>query len=239
MRRQTPRGIIGRHFITDRRERSIIVGPMLGRWLAPTPVAEFLAAYLHKQPHARPGSALLTAETFGWSIVDRLLAASPPDALVIARGKTEDAPVPRSLPELRALMGRGLGVVIRKSERHDPVLAQLALAFAGDLPGEVHLQVFVTPAETHGFGWHYDFEDVFIVQTEGVKDYFFRANTVDLLTPREVQPNFELYQQERSPMGTARLLRGDWLYLPARWWHAAKAVEDSLSISVGVTIKKG
>jgi ribosomal protein L16 Arg81 hydroxylase len=42
-----------------------------------------------------------------------------------------------------------------------------------NIPGEVHVQLFVAPAGTHSFGWHYDDEDVYIVQTEGSKDYFF------------------------------------------------------------------
>ena len=46
------------------------------------------------------------------------------------------------------------------------------------MPGTAHVQLFVTPAETHGFSWHYDAEEVFIVQTAGVKDYLLRENTV-------------------------------------------------------------
>ena len=42
-------------------------------------------------------------------------------------------------------------------------------------PGTPQVQVFATPAGTHGFGWHYDLEDVFIAQTAGMKDYYFRA----------------------------------------------------------------
>jgi ribosomal protein L16 Arg81 hydroxylase len=30
------------------------------------------------------------------------------------------------------------------------------------------------------------------------------------------------------------LIGGDWLYIPARWWHGAKCIEDSLSISLGL-----
>jgi len=33
---------------------------------------------------------------------------------------------------------------------------------------------------------------------------------------------------------SARLIAGDWLYLPPRWWHLVKCIEQSLSISVGV-----
>jgi ribosomal protein L16 Arg81 hydroxylase len=82
-------------------------------------------------------------------------------------------------------MARGIGVVIRRAERNHPDLAALAAAFVRNLPGEVHLQLFVTPAGTNNFGWHYDVEDVFIVQTAGAKDCYFRENTVDRDRPRD------------------------------------------------------
>jgi 50S ribosomal protein L16 3-hydroxylase len=124
--------------------------------------------------------------------------------------------------------------VIRRAERNDPALADLAAAFAADLPGTINVQLFVTRAGTNGFGWHYDFEEVFIVQTAGVKDYYFRENTVDRDTPLGTQPNFEKFRDERGPLRTARLCAGDWLYIPSRWWHMARCQEDSLSISIGV-----
>src|SRR5438045_1164509 len=46
--------------------------------------------------------------------------------------------------------------------------------------------------------------------------------------------DFTSVRAERSPMFSARLAAGDWLYLPPRWWHLVKCVEESLSISVGV-----
>lgn len=49
-----------------------------------------------------------------------------------------------------------------------------------------------------------------------------------------MRPDFMLVRRETSPIATARLLPGDWLYVPARWWHVATYLEDSLSSSVGV-----
>jgi ribosomal protein L16 Arg81 hydroxylase len=37
---------------------------------------------------------------------------------------------------------------------------------------------------------------------------------------------------------TARLFAGDWLYIPSRWWHMAKCIEDSLSISLGLSVAR-
>ena len=89
------------------------------------------------------------------------------DILMVARGKLLDLPVPRSPAALRAA---GVGLVIRRAGHHDPALAKFALSLSNLIPGEVHVQLFITPAGTHGLRWHYDKEDVFIPQTSGTKD---------------------------------------------------------------------
>jgi len=208
---------------------------MLGEWLATTSVATFVQTHLHRHACAGAGTAGRALPLFDWDVLDRMLATEPRcDVLVVSGGRTLDVPVPRRLARVKALMRQGAGLVIRRAERNDAGLAALAEAFAEELPGKVTIQLFVTPAGTHGFGWHYDFEDVFIAQTAGAKEYYFRPNTVDPDAPLGSQPDFEQFRRETSPMATARLIAGDWLYIPARWWHVALCEEDSLSISVGV-----
>lgn len=208
---------------------------MLKQWLTPLPVPAFVTEFLRKQPLAMPGTAKAAVPLFDWNVLDGILGRCPPaDVLVVARGEVLNIPPPRSLAETRALMARGIGLVIKRGERHDPGLAGFVESLVQDLPGRVHVQLFVTPAGTHGFGWHYDHEDVFIAQTAGVKDYYFRDNTVDRDTPVDVQPDFTQFTRERSLLATARLIPGDFLYLPSRWWHMAKCLDDSLSISAGM-----
>jgi ribosomal protein L16 Arg81 hydroxylase len=132
-------------------------------------------------------------------------------------------------------MTRGVGIVIRRAERHSEGLGRIAQELGSCLQRNVHVQVFVTPAATHGFSWHYDAEHVLIVQTAGAKDYYFRPNTVDSRLPNGVLPDFSRIRAEVSPLQTARLLPGDSLYIPTRWWHMAHALEDSLSISCGAS----
>jgi 50S ribosomal protein L16 3-hydroxylase len=206
---------------------------MLAEWLAPMPIAEFEASVLHASAFARAGAARAAVPLLGWDTLDRVLAARPaPDALVVARGEVLEVPVPGSTAELRPLLNRGLGINVRHAERYDARLRALADEFERSLDGRVQVQLFATPAATHSFGWHYDAEDVFIAQTLGAKDYYFRKNTVDTLAQR--QPDFSRVRAETSALQTARLLAGDWLYIPRRWWHIAKCLEESLSISVGV-----
>jgi 50S ribosomal protein L16 3-hydroxylase len=207
---------------------------MLRDWLGDLSLDAFRATHLGCQAWARPGVALGQTPLFDWSALGRILEHGDLDLIAVARGQFLDVPPPRSLDAARAMLATGAGFVIRRAERHDEALARFAESVTRDLPGHAHIQLFVTPGSTHGFAWHYDAEEVFITQTAGVKDYYFRANTVTTEAPRAVCHDFSRFRDETSPLQTARLLAGDVLYLPARWWHMAKCVEDSLSISLGI-----
>ena len=211
---------------------------MLRHWLAPQEVQDFVGCQLGVSPFARPGAALSMLPSFAWDALDQLLGAQPgPDVLVARRGRLVGVPTPRNEADARRLMARELGIVIRKAEHHHPGLADLAREFAADLPGQVHVQVYATPAGTCTFGWHYDVEDVFIVQVSGSKDYHMRANTV-ARHATDANPDFSIVRAETSQLMSARLIPGDWLYIPARWWHLVHSVEDALSISIGVLPKR-
>lgn len=207
---------------------------MLQQWLGDTSMASFVGLHLGRSPCARPGSAAGAATCLRWDTLDALLGVPQLDVLVVRSGREQPAPRPRDLHELRGLLDGGIGLVIRRAERHDPALAALGRRMVQDLPGRVHVQLFATAARTSGFGWHYDAEEVFIVQAMGEKDFFFRRNTIDPRPRPGAQPDFGRIREERTPTLTCRLLPGDWLYLPHGWWHVARARTDSLSISLGV-----
>jgi 50S ribosomal protein L16 3-hydroxylase len=206
----------------------------LAKWLHPLDVRRFLSLHLGRKPFARPATAAPVIESCSWNALDRLLRAEPSDVLVIGQGELRELPSPRSLSALRALFHHGVGLAIRAPERVSTHIEELARQFALDVPGDQRLIVFATPARTHGFGWHYDAEDVFVVQTEGDKEYFLRRNTVTDPPLRGFQSDFKHYREETSPLVACRLLPGDWLYIPKGYWHMALAHEDSLSLSIGV-----
>jgi hypothetical protein len=208
---------------------------VLPEWLAPDDVSWFESHHFGKGPYARPAAALEALPILTWQTLGDVLGSDAAvDVLTVAGGQTVQVPRPRSLADARRLMEVGVSVVVRAAERGDTGLARLSERFERVLPGEVHVQLYATPAGTNSYGWHYDFEDVFIAQTAGVKDYYFRANTVALDAVLGDTLDFTSFTRERSPLMSARLIAGDWLYLPPRWWHLVKCIEQSLSISVGV-----
>ncbi|HVV53406.1 MAG TPA: cupin domain-containing protein [Polyangia bacterium] len=208
---------------------------MLTEWLAPDDLGWFMRSHFQAAPLARAGSARAAVPALDWPALDRLLGSDRPlDLMTVRAGRLQEAPRPRSLEDARALMRAGVSVVVRSAERHDPGLRAVAAGFERALPGEVHVQVYATPAGTNSYGWHYDFEDVFIAQTAGVKDYYFRANTVARDAVLGDGLDFTGIRRETSPIYQSRLIAGDWLYIPSTWWHLVKCAEDALSISVGV-----
>lgn len=204
---------------------------MLRDWIAPLTLADFRATHFGKRAWAQPGSTKGSLATLDWDALGRVLSVGA-DTIVCAKGQHLPYPVPRDLDELRAYFRIGVGLGMRFCERADAGLRAVADSFA-ELPGTPQVQVFATPAQTHGFGWHYDLEDVFIAQTAGVKDYYFRPNTVEADTPFPPK-DFSSFAAETSPLMTATLVAGDFLYIPSRWWHMAICKETALSISVGL-----
>lgn len=189
-----------------------------------------LAAFRGRRPHAEPFAARAAVDLLDWEALHRVLADGP-DLLVADRGTEVDLPRPRSHDEARRCLDRGASLVIRRAERHDPALLALASEFGEQFAASVHIQVFVTPAGQRSFGWHYDDEHVFVLQTVGSKQYWFRENTVVKDTARA---DFAVFAHEVSPLMTATLDAGDLLYLPRGHWHVAQARSESMHLSVGV-----
>jgi 50S ribosomal protein L16 3-hydroxylase len=204
-------------------------------WLGPEELDGFRTNHFGRTPFARAGGAAADTSLFTWETVDRVLKNRESiDLMTVNAGRLVDVPRPLSLADVRRLMASGISVVIRAGEEHDLGLRALATAFEHELPGEVHVHLYVTPGGTNSYGWHYDFEDVFVVQTAGTKDYYFRANTVARDAVLGDRLDFSCVSRETSQIFSSRLVAGDWLYIPATWWHLVKCAEDALSISVGV-----
>jgi ribosomal protein L16 Arg81 hydroxylase len=207
----------------------------LEQWLGDASRAHFLREVYLTHPHAVAQGAVPLVTRLTWDTLHRVLPeCDPRDLLVVRDGRLWRGADPRSRAEAEALLADGYSLVVRHAERHDAGLAELAEGFAADLGARVAIQLYATPRGRHSFGWHYDAEEVFILQTLGTKRYFVRENTVRPRPLLEAMPRDMEYEKEVSPLLVCPLVPGDWLYIPSGFWHVARATEDSLSISIGV-----
>jgi ribosomal protein L16 Arg81 hydroxylase len=202
--------------------------------LGTLPLARFVAEYYQKLPFSAAGPAQPLCALGTWDAVVRLLAADQADVLVCRRNEQHAGQPPTTAAEAERMVGEGYTLLVRHAERHDARLADVAAAFARDFAAPVNIHVYCTPGGQYGFGWHYDAEEVFIVQTTGRKEYSLRKNTVNPWPIEETLPADMRYEREIMPLSRCALAAGDWLYIPSGYWHMGQSRETAISLAIGV-----
>jgi ribosomal protein L16 Arg81 hydroxylase len=201
------------------------------------PFERFLTEYYHRLPLALPQTVPDAAALGSWATVDAALAEAGADFMMAKDGQCRRDGLPRTIAGLQAMSHDGWTAVQRHAERHDSKLAELAQAFGAAFLAPIDMHLFITPAGRPGFSWHYDAEEVFIVQTGGAKEYFLRKNSVNPWPVEETLPADMHYEREIMPLHRVLLKAGDLLYIPCGYWHRAQAPgegESAASLAIGV-----
>ena len=207
---------------------------VLAKLLGSVSQAAFMQEHFLRLPFALVAGCSHLAACGDWPVVEHVLSSPEADVIVGSAEQQFEGKTPTSLEEARHLLSQGLTVGIRHAEKHDVSLAELARAFATDFLAPIDIHLYCTPAGKPGFGWHYDAEDVFVLQTRGKKEWWLRKNTVNPWPLVETLPRDMKYEREIMPAMRCLLAAGDWLYIPAGYWHRTECQEESISLSVGI-----
>jgi ribosomal protein L16 Arg81 hydroxylase len=205
--------------------------------LGDMPKSRFVEQYFHRLPISMPHRAQPYCELGTWDVLGEILQDSRADVLVARDGVQYAGPLPTSRTAAESLSREGYTVLVRHAERHHAGIGKLAESLHEDFSAPVDVQLYATPAGRHGFGWHFDAEDVFILQTGGTKQYSLRKNTVHPWPLVESIPQDMGYSAEIMPLMRVVLAAGDWLYVPCGYWHKAEAgatAETAISLACGV-----
>jgi ribosomal protein L16 Arg81 hydroxylase len=212
---------------------------ILEELIQPLSLPQFAAEYLYKQPYAAPLKAARFKDLISWELLDQIFSSGHRNCWLPQMGHLPSTPELQSgqLTSAQAREGfrQGRTVLVRKAERVHPALSPIARDFFNLLRGPVDIQLYGTPAGQQGFDWHYDVEDVFVIQSVGEKEFFLRENTITQRPLAKTLPKDLQYEKEVSQQRLRCLLKaGDWLYIPAGYWHKAHAITDSFHLSIGV-----
>lgn len=206
---------------------------MLERLLGETSPEAFFERHFALEPLLARGAAPWALELATVETCERLLSAPRVDFMLARAGEPYRGERP-SLDDARRLFDEGYTWVLRDVDKGDGGLAELGRGLASDVHGTLHLQLYRTPASKFGFGWHFDPEEVFYVQTVGRKRMRLRQNTQHPWPLQSAMPVRLKAEHETTPVLEHVLEPGDVLYIPCGWWHAADALEATVSISAGV-----
>lgn len=197
---------------------------------------EFLKTSFQKKPYARAQAFHWLKGFFDWDMMTQILAVHD-DCWLVKQGGllSTQAHGKVLLPEFTRSFIRGGTLVVRHAENAHSMLAKFGELFKSRFGPQIDIQLFVTPKNSVGFEWHYDVEEVFVYQTVGSKEFFLRQPKAGMTLPhRSLPPEFNLNEVSEGPEMRCLLNAGYHLYIPAGYWHKARAVEDSFHISVGI-----
>jgi 50S ribosomal protein L16 3-hydroxylase len=199
----------------------------------------FMEQYFSRLPFVQAQGCIDFSPLGSWRTIERILGQPNLDLVVGDSRGQRSRHLPTTVAEAKTLLAANYTLGIRKAQRHDEGLAELAESFRSDFLAPVDVHIYCTPADEPGFGWHYDAEDVFILQTLGSKQWWLRKNTVNPWPLVETLPCDMRYEQELMPVLRCTLAAGDWLYIPHGYWHRTEAGEESISLSVGILSPTG
>lgn len=201
--------------------------------LGDIPPASFFEQHYLKLPFVRSTTQPSWMSSADWSAAERLYHHPDADVLIGRQGEqlSKESASPQTV---REILDAGYTFGLRHADRYDAELGRLAERFHDVFAAPIDIHLYCTPAKHPGFGWHYDAEEVFVLQTQGSKDWWLRKNTVNPWPLIDRIPRDQRYGREIMPVMHCRLERGDWLYIPSGYWHKTQAESDSISLSVGI-----
>ena len=199
------------------------------------PKEEFLKKHFAKIPFSKPDAAKHLIHLLNWDVVNHILKEKKSITRIVKNGIVTQDYADIDSVKATDYYKYGHTLLLRYAEKSHSLLNNLAQDFSKSFLTEVDIQLYCTPEGQNAFGWHYDIEEVFIIQTAGSKLYTIRNNTIHpkpLLSsiPKDLQ-----FEKETSDLQLQVLLEpGDWLYIPSGWWHIAQTQSASMHISVGL-----
>lgn len=210
---------------------------ILEELIAPLQLQDFLNMHYARSPFAAPLKAKRFCDLISWPLMTEIIDSGHDDCWLVKEGfmhKNPELSTGRLQVETaKQEFQTGHTVLVRHAEKSHPKLAEIADDFRRLFFRPVDIQLYCTPANEEGFNWHYDLEDVFVLQSKGEKEFRLKPNSVNP-NPLTMPKDLEFHKEKNKTEIRCWLKAGDWLYIPKGYWHKAKALTDSFHLSVGV-----
>jgi len=206
--------------------------------ISPMSTEEFRARYWEQKPLVvQRGNPDYYGDLFSLDDFDAALARTP-EYVKLANAETKKnsqyRPVVEGLEAVLADMRAGGTLVLDQLHKTDPKLSLLCRGLAPELGHRFQTNLYLTPPRGKGFSPHWDNHDVFILQVLGSKHWKIEKTRRVLPDPGEKMGDEG--RELRGEVASCTVRRGDLIYIPRGWVHAAECGEEpSLHITYGVT----
>lgn len=208
---------------------------MIESLISPLSIEDFLRSYHSITAYHSAGDSERFSDLFQWTDVNDFLSNSRVgDDSINLVGNGRKVPF-LSVEVLREQVISGQTIEIDNLQEVDPTIRAMCDACSAEFNTEVNINAYISHPAAQGFNLHYDLQDVFIIQTEGIKRWC-------VYEPTEIWPT-RAKSDDLDPTSVPYLeilLRpGDVLYIPRGHWHKAQAVEPCVHLTVTVPFTNG
>ncbi|MFM9265091.1 cupin domain-containing protein [Tychonema sp. BBK16] len=178
------------------------------------------------------------AHLFSWEKLNYILnfhQLKYPDIRLARGGKVLDESANENL--IKSCQS-GATLIINEVHKLIPEIAEFAAAIKSDLGYANQVNAYCSWPEKQGFDSHYDTHEVFILQVDGIKQWYVFEDTIKY--PLTDQKSSSFTPPETAAYLNCTLHPGDVLYIPRGHWHYAVACEEpSLHLTLGIHGKTG
>jgi 50S ribosomal protein L16 3-hydroxylase len=203
--------------------------------LGEDPRKNFLDKCFTKIPYSLPNGGKNLKHHLDWKAVQDIIDSKNSILRIVKDGVMIKDYVDMSYEQAQRYYKSGHTLLVKNAEKSSHKFKTICDDFEKSFFTPVDVQLYCTPQDHNAFGWHYDVEEVFIIQTSGSKEYTIRPNTIHpnpLINSISKDLGFE---KETSEIQIKVILEeGDFLYIPSGWWHIAKTIKESMHISIGL-----
>jgi hypothetical protein len=130
----------------------------------------------------------------------------------------------------------GYTVVLVDPQIFSSELAALEHSLESTFRPECATSLYITPARCRGFGPHFDFHDLFVVQLEGAKRWRIYAGGVKWPMNDGRGAATRAQNIDTANFEELVLTKGDALYIPRGAPHSAVAEQLSIHLTIGVSV---
>ncbi|NJS10764.1 MAG: cupin [Microcoleus sp. CSU_2_2] len=211
----------------------------LANLLQPYNVKDFLARNWTNKAVAIPSEGKKNfAHLFSWEKLNYILnfhELKYPDIRLAVAGKVLDESANENI--IKSCRS-GATLIINEVHKLIPEIAQFAAELKSEFGYANQVNAYCSWPEKQGFSSHYDTHEVFILQVDGIKQWYVFEDTIKY--PLKEQKSSSFPPPETAAYLSCTLHPGDVLYIPRGHWHYAVAAEEpSLHLTLGIHCKTG
>lgn len=146
----------------------------------------------------------------------------------------------KSMEEALELYADGHTILLPQAQKRWPPIAKFCAKLSADLFCRIGANVYVTPPNSQAFRPHYDMHDVFLLQTEGSKEWHINniAEVPLTLTADALREEYYEIDPVKDTVNSEKIVlrKGERLYLPRGTIHSGRSVDDEHSVHITFNI---